>query len=60
MPKNQIWGYNEWKKVLKIMKKYNLVSMHYWKSKNKNTRNEENVKLNLVNRKFDIDRENKI
>ena len=34
--------------------------MHYWKSKNKNTRNEENVKLNLVNRKFDIDRENKI
>ena len=59
MPKNQIWGYNEWKKVLKIMKKYNLVSMHYWKSKNKNTRNEENVKLNLVNRKFDIDRENK-
>ena len=42
------------------MKKYNLVSMHYWKSKNKNTRNKENVKLNLVNRKFDIDRENKI
>ena len=60
MPKNQIWGYNEWKKVLKIMKKYNLVSMHYWKSKNKNTRNKENVKLNLVNRKSDIDRENKI
>ena len=48
------------KKVLRIMKKYNLVSMHYWKSKNKNTRNKENVKLNLVNRKFDIDRENKI
>ena len=42
------------------MKKYNLVSMHYWKSKNKNTRNKENVQLNLVNRKFDIDRENKI
>ena len=44
------------------MKKYNLVPMHYWKSKkkNKNTRNEENVKPNLVNRKFDVDKENKI
>ena len=50
------------KKVLRIMKKYNLVPMHYWKSKkkNKNTRNEENVKPNLVNRKFDVDKENKI
>ena len=36
--------------------------MHYWKSKKKNkyTRNEENVKPNLVNRKFDVDKENKI
>ena len=50
------------KKVLRIMKKYNLVTMHYWKSKKKNkyTRNEENVKPNLVNRKFDVDKENKI
>ncbi|MDY5875158.1 MAG: IS3 family transposase [Bacilli bacterium] len=50
------------KKVLRIMKKYNLVPMHYWKSKKKNkyTRNEENVKPNLVNRKFDVDKENKI
>ena len=50
------------KKVLRIMKKYNLVPMYYWKSKKKNkyTRNEENVKPNLVNRKFDVDKENKI
>ena len=33
--------------------------MHYWKSKKKNkyTRNEENVKPNLVNRKFDVDKD---
>ena len=49
------------KKALRIMKKYNLVPMHYWKSKkNKNTRNEENLKPNLVNRKFDVEKENKI
>ena len=50
------------KKVLIIKKKYNLVPMHYWKSKQKNkyTRNDENVKPNLVNRKFDVDKENKI
>ena len=50
------------KKVLRIMKKCNLFPMNYWKSKKKNkyTRNEENVKPNLVNRKFDVDKENKI
>ena len=50
------------KKVLRIMKKYNLMAEYVRKAKvkHKNTRNEENVKLNLVNRKFDIDRENKI
>ena len=50
------------KKVLRIMKKYNLMPEYVRKSKkkNKNTRNEENVKPNLVNRKFDVDKENKI
>lgn len=44
------------------MKKFNLIPEHYKKSKkkNKNTRNEENVKPNLVNRDFNVDKPNKI
>ena len=50
------------KKVLRIMKKYNLVPMHYWQSteKNKYTRDDATVKPNLVNRKFDVAKANKI
>ena len=42
------------KKVLRIMKKYNLVPEHYRKSKQKykNKRIEDNVKPDLVKRQF--------
>ena len=50
------------KKVLRIMKKYNLVPEHYRKSKqkHKNKRIEDNVKPDLVKRKFDVTEPNKI
>ena len=50
------------KKVRRIMKKYNLMPVYYRKSKqkHKNQRIEENVKPNLVNRKFNVDNPNKI
>jgi transposase InsO family protein len=50
------------KKVRRIMKKYNLIPEHYRKSKqkHKNKRIEENVKLDLIKRHFDVDRPNKI
>lgn len=50
------------KKVRRIMKKYNIEPEHYKKSKknNKHKRIEENVKPNLVNREFNVERPNKI
>ena len=48
------------KKVLRIMKKYNLVAEYIRKSKNKNERIEDNVKPNLLNRNFDTDVSNKV
>ena len=50
------------KKVLRIMKKYNLAPEHYRKSKqkHKNKRIEDNVKPDLVKRKFDVKESNKI
>ena len=50
------------KKVLRIMKKYNLVPEHYRKSKQKykNKRIEDNVKPDLVKRQFDVQEPNKI
>ena len=50
------------KKVLRIMKKYNLVPEYIKKSrkKNKNERMEDNVKPNLLNRNFTTDALNKV
>ena len=49
------------KKVQRIMKKYNLRPQYTRRIKNKTyKRIEENVKPNLVNRKFDVDSPNKI
>lgn len=50
------------KKVRRIMKKYNLIPEHYRKSKQKHkyTRIEENVKPDLVKRKFNVSEQNKI
>ena len=50
------------KKVLRIMKKYNLMPNYIRKSKkkNKNERIEDNVKPNLLNRNFTTDAPNKV
>ena len=50
------------KKVLRIMKKYNLVPEYIRRSKkkNKNERIEDNVKPNLLNRNFTTDAPNKV
>ena len=50
------------KKVLRIMKKYNLIPEYIRKSKkkNKNERIEDNVKPNLLKRNFNADEPNKI
>jgi len=50
------------KKVLRIMKKYNLIPEYYRKAKNKNKniRIEENVKMDLVKRKFKVSNINKV
>lgn len=50
------------KKVRRIMKKYNLMPVYYRKSKQKQKyiRIEDNVKPNLVKRKFNVDSPNKI
>ena len=50
------------KKVLRIMKKYNLIPEYVRKSKkkNKNERIEDNVKPNLLNRNFNTDSPNKV
>ena len=50
------------KKVLRIMKKYNLIPEYVRKSKkkNKNERIEDNVKPNLLNRNFNTDVPNKV
>ena len=50
------------KKVLRIMKKYNLIPEYIRKSKkkNKNMRIEDNVKPNLLNRNFTTDATNKV
>ena len=50
------------KKVLRIMKKYNLMPHYVRKSKkkNKNERIEDNVKPNLLNRNFNTDAPNKV
>ena len=50
------------KKVLRIMKKYNLMAEYVRKSKkkNKNERIEENVKPNLLKRNFNTDAPNKV
>lgn len=50
------------KKVLRIMKKYNLMPNYVRKSKkkNRNERIEENVKPNLLNRNFDTEAPNKV
>src|SRR5574344_430198 len=50
------------KKVLRIMKKYNLMAEYIRKSKkkNKNKRIEDNVKPNLLNRNFTTDAPNKV
>lgn len=50
------------KKVLRIMKKYNLMPSYVRKAKkkNKNERIEENVKLNLLKRNFNTDAPNKV
>ncbi len=50
------------KKVLRIMKKYNLVPEYIRKSKkkNKNERIEDNVKPNLLKRNFNTDAPNKV
>jgi len=50
------------KMVLRIMKKYNIVPEYHKKAKNKirYRRIEENVKVDLVKRKFDINEHNKI
>ena len=50
------------KKVLRIMKKYNLIPEYHRKAKNKlkYKRIEENVRTDLVKRKFDISEPNKI
>ena len=50
------------KKVLRIMKKYNLMAEYVRKAKvkHKNTRIEENIKPNLLNRNFITDEPNKV
>ena len=48
------------KKVLRIMKKYNLMAEYIRKSKNKNERIEDNVKYNLLKRNFNTDSPNKV
>ena len=50
------------KKVLRIMKKYNLIAEYIRKSKkkNKNERIEDNVKPNLLKRNFNTDSPNKV
>jgi transposase InsO family protein len=50
------------KKVLRIMKKYNLMPEYVRKEKkkNKNERIEDNVKPNLLNRNFNTDASNKV
>ena len=50
------------KKVLRIMKKYNLMAEYVRKSKkkNKNERIEDNVKPNLLNRNFTTNEPNKV
>ena len=50
------------KKVLRIMKKYNLMAEYIrkLKKKNKNERIEDNVKPNLLNRNFTTDALNKV
>ena len=50
------------KKVLRIMKKYNLIPnyVRQAKKKNKNKRIEENVKPNLLKRNFTTDELNKV
>lgn len=50
------------KKVLRIMKKYNLIPEYVRraKKKNKNERIEDNVKPNLLNRNFTTDKQNKV
>ena len=50
------------KKVLRIIKKYNLMAEYIRKSKkkNKNERIEDNVKPNLLNRNFKTDKLNKV
>jgi len=50
------------KKVLRIMKKYNLIPEYHRKAKNKNknTRIEENVKVDLIKRNFNTTITNKI
>ena len=48
------------KKVLRIMKKYNLIAEYIRKSKNKNKKVEDNVIPNLLNRNFTIESPNKV
>ena len=50
------------KKVLRIMKKYNLIPEYHRKAKNKNKNNriEENVKVDLIKRDFNVTSINKI
>jgi len=50
------------KKVRRIMKKYNLIPEYYRKAKqkHKNARIEENVKPDLIKRKFDVEVPNKV
>jgi len=50
------------KKVLRIMRKYNLLPEYHRKAKNKQRykRVEENVRVDLIQRKFDVSKPNKI
>ena len=48
------------KKVLRIMKKYNLIAEYIRKSKNKNERIDDNIKPNLLKRKFSTNKKNTI
>jgi len=50
------------KKILRIMKKYNLMAEYIRKSKkkHKNERIEDNIKPDLIKRKFNVDKQNKV
>ena len=48
------------KKVLRIMKKYNLITEYIRKSKNKNERIEDNIKLKFLKIDFNTDAPNKV